>query len=562
MKKTIALIIVLSLAMTFVPVFSASSLPFTDEDYMREDFNFKDYDPYIKDSINENGYMWPEGTKAISWESTVGPKNILQNKPLQLPRDIEIIGFYAFTGRSDITEDSVDFETLTELKYIGEGAFRDTKVKRVDLSKTKVVKIQPYAFYTESLSTFVAPPTLKYIGEYAFARRCNVEYIELNEGLEYIGNMAFNQYKGTLVIPSTVKYIGYNIMPYGQIYVYKGSYAEQWCKDNNRKYNYAEGRNIAKEKVEEGEKETHISHNVGPIKFDKYYTHFVGDQTFDNGEEHIFFRVLTEPGVSIETLYDGVELYYTPYRRWTLNEENMKYVATTDKQTFTGFRNGVANIQEYGMSFYPSEKLDFGWTKGLKWTLNPSKLVASKDQNLVAEYKGVRYEYEISLGWSEEYNEARNNPDYNKLGYDEGTKIYPSEAKIISDGTEYNVECYNFWGNNYFKLRDVATFVNGSKKQFNVEWNSQLNSVEISTNKAYASVGSELKKADGEMKLSYSACPSPVYCDGKEIVLRTKRVDGNNYIMLRDLGQIIDFEILWDDANKCIVINTSKGYTK
>ena len=561
MKKVFSVILIMVLILNFLPVFSASTLPFSDEDYLRMDFGSKDYGKYVRDSINNNGNEWPEGTKAIEWESTIGPKNILTNKPVKVPRDIEIIGDYCFTNRSDIKDDVIDFDTLTELRYIGKSAFRDTKVKRVDLSKTKVVKIDEHGFYAESISTFIAPPTLKYIGDYAFGRRCNIEFVELNEGLEHIGSYAFVLFKGKLVIPSTVKYIGYAAMNNANVYVHRGSYAEQWCKDNNQKFYYVEEKESVAEKPVE-EEIPHIKHRVGPLMIEGYYTHFVSEQEFIDGSKELYYTVNATPGAVIETVYDGEEVYYTPVMAWRIDGENELQTAKADKTSFLGIKKGNASLYEYGVTVEPTQRLDKGWKKGVRWTLDEPKIYAGKDHNFLVEYDGNFYRYKISVGWGKNYEEVRRNPAYNKMGFDKGTKIESATSKIIVDGKEYSAESYNFYGNNYFRLRDIAMFVSGSNKQFEVTYDNEKKAINLITNKPYTSVGNELKSGDGQVKLSFSACPSPVYCDGKEVLMRTRLIEGTNYIMLRDLGEIIDFEILWDDTAKCIVINTNKGYTK
>ena len=47
-------------------------------------------------------------------------------------------------------------------------------------------------------------------------------------------------------------------------------------------------------------------------------------------------------------------------------------------------------------------------------------------------------------------------------------------------------------GNNYFKLRDVAMMLNGSGKQFAVDYDDVMKSVSITTGKPYTAIGGEL----------------------------------------------------------------------
>ncbi|MEL7654933.1 MAG: stalk domain-containing protein, partial [Bacillota bacterium] len=53
-------------------------------------------------------------------------------------------------------------------------------------------------------------------------------------------------------------------------------------------------------------------------------------------------------------------------------------------------------------------------------------------------------------------------------------------AKIYKDGTEVSLTAYNINGNNYFKLRDIASSFN-----IGITWDSATNTVGIDTTKDY-----------------------------------------------------------------------------
>ena len=49
--------------------------------------------------------------------------------------------------------------------------------------------------------------------------------------------------------------------------------------------------------------------------------------------------------------------------------------------------------------------------------------------------------------------------------------------------------------------------------------------------------------------------------NGKAVAFEAYTIRSNNYFKLRDLGQAFDFDVSWDGANNCIVIDTTKPYT-
>lgn len=133
-------------------------------------------------------------------------------------------------------------------------------------------------------------------------------------------------------------------------------------------------------------------------------------------------------------------------------------------------------------------------------------------------------------------------------------------SKVIVNGVETEFEAYNINDNNYFKLRDVAMAINGTEKQFSVFWDGNKNAISLISRGAYTPVGGELAKGDGTSKAA-AMTSSVVYKDEKPVNFTAYNINGNNYFKLRDLGEAFGFDVSWDAANNCIIIDTSKGYT-
>ena len=52
-----------------------------------------------------------------------------------------------------------------------------------------------------------------------------------------------------------------------------------------------------------------------------------------------------------------------------------------------------------------------------------------------------------------------------------------------------------------------------------------------------------------------------IYVDGQEVRLTAYNINGNNYVMLRDVGRAVGFEVYWDGDAKCVQIESDKPYT-
>ena len=52
-----------------------------------------------------------------------------------------------------------------------------------------------------------------------------------------------------------------------------------------------------------------------------------------------------------------------------------------------------------------------------------------------------------------------------------------------------------------------------------------------------------------------------VYVDGQEVRLTAYNINGNNCIMLRDIGRAVGFNVYWDSNTKCVQVESKKPYT-
>jgi len=135
-----------------------------------------------------------------------------------------------------------------------------------------------------------------------------------------------------------------------------------------------------------------------------------------------------------------------------------------------------------------------------------------------------------------------------------------SPQKVLVNGIETPFDAYNIDGSNYFKLRDLAYVLNGTEKQFEVDYDSANNTVSLTLGKAYTVIGGEMA-AKTSTEIDIVPATSNVYLEGEKVNLTAYNINGNNYFKLRDIGEVFDFGIDWDGEKNIITIDTSKGYT-
>ena len=52
-----------------------------------------------------------------------------------------------------------------------------------------------------------------------------------------------------------------------------------------------------------------------------------------------------------------------------------------------------------------------------------------------------------------------------------------------------------------------------------------------------------------------------IYVDGQEVRLTAYNINGNNYVMLRDIGREVGFNVYWNDDARCVQVESDKPYT-
>ena len=140
-------------------------------------------------------------------------------------------------------------------------------------------------------------------------------------------------------------------------------------------------------------------------------------------------------------------------------------------------------------------------------------------------------------------------------------KAVPAASPILINGKKVSFGAYTINGYYYFKLRDLAMAINGTEKQFEVDWDSAANSINLITNKAYTVAGGELLPLVSQAAKNVVPTTSKVLIDGKKVQLTAYSIDGSNYFKLRDIADIINYGVSYDEKTGTIIVDTSVPYT-
>ncbi len=128
-------------------------------------------------------------------------------------------------------------------------------------------------------------------------------------------------------------------------------------------------------------------------------------------------------------------------------------------------------------------------------------------------------------------------------------------AKVLVNGNAVEISGYMVDNSNYFKIRDIAMILRSTGSRFNVTWNSGAGTIAVNTGEKYTITGGELSE-DTSTTLEISENTSPIYVDGVEIQLNVYTINGSSYFKIRDLGDIVGFNVDWNADEQAIVIQT------
>ena len=131
----------------------------------------------------------------------------------------------------------------------------------------------------------------------------------------------------------------------------------------------------------------------------------------------------------------------------------------------------------------------------------------------------------------------------------------PSSANLILDGETMPLSAYLINDSHYFKLRDIAYLLSGTDMEFQVTWSSVDNSINLTSNVPYSAQGGELT-LPFEGPRPHKATPSAIYFNGVEHEFEAYFIDDLNYFKLRDIGNLIGFEVDWISETRTVIINT------
>jgi hypothetical protein len=131
--------------------------------------------------------------------------------------------------------------------------------------------------------------------------------------------------------------------------------------------------------------------------------------------------------------------------------------------------------------------------------------------------------------------------------------------KLIIGDEEKDFPAVNIGNYNFIKLRDLAMILNGTEKQFSIAYDGVTRTVTLTAKGTYVALGDELqdKLAD---PVSAFVSSQRILLDSKLVEVLAYNIEGYNYLRLRDLAIMFDFNIEYVEATGVITLKLDEPY--
>ena len=135
--------------------------------------------------------------------------------------------------------------------------------------------------------------------------------------------------------------------------------------------------------------------------------------------------------------------------------------------------------------------------------------------------------------------------------------VTESSAYVSIDSKNADILGYVIHNYTYYNLRALAYYLHGTASRFDINWNKEAKCIEVTSGKDYSGASPQQEHAyfEDDVYSPPKAVKSnaPLMIDGKEIAVSAYNIDGNTYYKLRDLGNVLGYETLWENKNNGIL---------
>ena len=137
----------------------------------------------------------------------------------------------------------------------------------------------------------------------------------------------------------------------------------------------------------------------------------------------------------------------------------------------------------------------------------------------------------------------------------------PVTSRISVDGRSRMIGGFNINNNIYYKLRDMAYLLNGTNKQFDVVYDIGKSAIVMQPGKSYLGQKSE-EDVSNIKDIKLEERQVSLYLQDKYHQILGYMINGNTYVKIRNIVELLEVEIEWSNETKEIKLITEAEYRK
>lgn len=250
----------------------------------------------------------------------------------------------------------------------------------------------------------------------------------------------------------------------------------------------------------------------------------------------------------------GSEAYYSVFsdcRSW-INAGTIDYIAP---QIYWEIGYEIADYETL-VKWWSNEVKDSNVTLYIGQAAYRDKVAEQITQQLEINQKYSNIKGSIFFRASDILNNRNGIKESLKSFYSlKNAKGIPSYHKVMINGKIQEFDAYNINGFNYFKLRDIAYVLSGTKIQFNTSWDPIRETINLETKKIYLPVGGEMNIGNRQ-EHNATMATATLKANDSLTYASAYNINGNNYYRIRDIGRIVEFDVDWDPEKELIIVGT------
>lgn len=120
----------------------------------------------------------------------------------------------------------------------------------------------------------------------------------------------------------------------------------------------------------------------------------------------------------------------------------------------------------------------------------------------------------------------------------------PNTVSMSIADTTATMRAYSIDNTNYFSLRDIASLLNSTEKQFDIQYDKTTKTITLTTQKPYALANTDYTNNDNMAQREVTSTAITINVDGQNVTLTSYNINNINYFNVNDLAKALNINVI------------------